>query len=174
MFSTNALADFIRLFTLTDDAAATQHLTERLALVLRDPVAYQEQDIYADELEQRDIITELPAQELRDIALIDALSSEGLAWESSMREPTEMLVEGLNEVLSVQKRPEVDELALVSRRNTGPEVLDYLQEALEPLGLALVLLSLDSDSYPLSVVADAQAEELRGLARELGFTLTVY
>ena len=174
MFSTNALADFIRLFTLTNDAAATQRLTERLALVLHDPVAYQEQDIYADELEQRDIITELPAQELRDIALIDALSSEGLAWESSMREPTEMLVEGLNEVLSVQKRPEVDELALVSRRNTGPEVLDYLQEALEPLGLALVLLSLDSDSYPLSVVADAQAEELRGLARELGFTLTVY
>ena len=119
-------------------------------------------------------MTELPAQELRDIALIDALLSEGLAWESSMREPSEMLVEDLNEVLTIQKRPEVNESAFTGRRNTGPEVLDYLQDALEPLGLALVLFTLDSDSYPLSVVADAQAEQARQLAKELGFGVTVY
>ncbi|OGX81111.1 hypothetical protein BEN47_19395 [Hymenobacter lapidarius] len=164
---------FVQLFTLSD-AEATQRVSERLALVLRDPAAYQEQDLYADELEQRGIVTELPAQELRDIALIDALSSEGLAWESSMREPTETLAEGLNEVLVIQKRTEVAQLVLASRRNTGPEVLDYLQDALEPMGLALVLLTLDSDSYPLSVVAEDQVEHTRRLAKELGFKLVVY
>ena len=169
----DTLSSFVQLFTLTD-ANATQRVSERLTLALRDPIAYQEQDLYADELEQRDIVTELPAQELRDIALIDALSSEGLAWESSMREPSEMLVEGLNEVLTIQKRPEVNESAFIGRRNTGPEVLDYLQDALEAQGLALVLFTLDSDSYPLSVVADAQAEQARQLAKELGFGVTVY
>lgn len=167
------MSRFVQLFTL-NDAEAAQRVSERLALVLRDPRAYQDQELYADELEQRDIITELPAQELRDIALIDALSSEGLAWESSMREPTEMLLEGLNEVLTIQKRTEVGESALAGRRNTGPEVLDYLQDSLEPLSLALVLFTLDSDSYALSVVADAQAEEVRQLAQELGFGVTVY
>ena len=169
----DTLSSFVQLFTLTD-TDATQRVSERLTLALRDPIAYQEQDLYADELEQRDIVTELPAQELRDIALIDALLSEGLAWESSMREPSEMLVEGLNEVLTIQKRPEVNESAFIGRRNTGPEVLDYLQDALEAQGLALVLFTLDSDSYPLSVVADAQAEQARQLAKELGFGVTVY
>ena len=167
------LSRFVQLFTL-NDTDATQRVDERLTLVLRDPIAYQEQDLYADELEQRDIVTRLPAQELRDIALIDALSSEGLAWESSMREPTEMLMEELNEVLAIQKRVEVDGSALAGRRNTGPEVLDYLQDLLEPLGLALVLFTLDSDSYALSIVADAQAAETRELAQELGFGVTVY
>ena len=168
-----ALHHFIQLFTL-EDQAATHRVGERLALALRDPIAYQEQDLYADELEQRDIVTELPAQELRDIALIDALLSEGLAWESSMREPSEMLVEGLNEVLTIQKRTEVNESAFTDRRNTGPEVLDYLQDALEAQGLALVLFTLDSDSYPLGVVAEEQVEQTRGLAKELGFELVVY
>ena len=85
-----------------------------------------------------------------------------------------MLAEGLNEVLTIQKRTQVNESALANRRNTGPEVLDYLQDALEPVGLTLVLFALDSDSYALSVVADAQAEEARQLAKELGFGVTVY
>ena len=168
-----ALYQFIQLFTI-ENQTATQRVSERLTLALRDPMAYQEQDLYADELEQRDIVTELPAQELRDIALIDALLSEGLAWESSMQEPSEMLVEDLNEVLTIQKRTGINESAFAGRRNTGPEVLDYLQDALEAQGLALVLFTLDSDSYPLSVVADAQAEQARQLAKELGFGVTVY
>ncbi|MDB5268078.1 MAG: hypothetical protein JWP58_1118 [Hymenobacter sp.] len=167
------LSRFVQLFTLTD-TDATQRVSERLTLALTDAAAYQEQDLYADELAERDIVTELPAQELRDIALIDALTSEGLAWESNMREPIEMLLEELNEVLTIQKRTGISNSALAGRRNTGPEVLDYLQDELEPLGLALVLFTLDADSYPLSVVADAQAEEARQLAQELGFRITVY
>ncbi|OGX83854.1 DUF6630 family protein [Hymenobacter glacialis] len=167
------LSRFVQLFTL-NDAEATQRVSERLALALQEPAAYQEHDLYADELAERDIVTELPAQELRDIALIDALTSEGLAWESNMREPTEMLVEGLNEVLTIQNRTQVDKSTLASRRNTGPEVLDYLQDTLETKGLALVLFTLDSDSYPLSVVAEDQVEHTRKLAKELGFELVVY
>lgn len=168
----DSLNAFVQLFTLAD-VEATQRIEARLALVLHTPAAYQ--DEFAEELAERDIITDLPAQELRDVALIDALLSEGLAWESSMRDPSEALAEGLNEILALQRRKSLlDELALASHRNNGPEILDDLQDALEPLGLALVLLTLDSDSYPLTLVADAQAEKARQLAKELGFELAVY
>ncbi len=105
------------------------------------------------------------------MALVDALWSEDLLWEADWQDPATEVAAGLQEIIEQQKRPQ--KLA-VSSTATGPDMLDSVQDALEPLGLALVLLTLDSDSYPLSVVADAQAEELRGLARELGFTLTVY
>ncbi len=92
-----------------------------------------------------------------------------------MREPTEALAEGLNEILALQRRKSLlDESALASHRNNGPEILDELQDALELLGLALVLLTLDSDSYPLTLIADAQAEDARQFAKELGFELAVY
>jgi len=168
----DSLNSFIQLFTLTDVAVA-QRITERLALVLRDPVAYQAQ--YAEELAERGIVGALPAQELRDVALIDALLSEELLWEADWKDPVADLAYGLNETLAQQGRAErLAEQAFAGRATAGPEALDALQEALEPLGLALVLLTLDSDSHALTVVAEAQAEELRQLAIQLGFGLAVY
>lgn len=160
----------MQLFTLTD-ADATQRVSERLALVLRDPAAYQTQ--FADELAERDIVAELPAQELRDVALIDALLGEELVWECDWQDTAALLVVGINEILMQQRwtrwtdKPSRDAV-------TGPEALDIVQELLEPAGLALVLLTLDSDSYAIGVVADAQAGEARQLAQELGFGVTVY
>lgn len=166
------LTQFIQLFALSD-TAATQRLTERLALVLQDPGAYQTE--YAEELAERGIETKLPAQELRDVALIDALLSEDLLWESEHQDPATDTAEGLNDILERQGRTERLRLPPVAGRSTGgPEALDTLQDALEMQGLALVLLTLDSDSYPLSLVADAQAEQARNLAQELGFELAVY
>ena len=168
----NPLNQFIRLFTLTD-AAAAQRIAERLALVLADPNAYQKQ--FAEELAERGIGAGLPAQELRDLALIDALLSEDLAWESDWQDTAPAIAEGLNEVLTRQQQDRaLHPAALISRREPGPEQLDTVQDALETLGLALVLFTLDSDAYPLSVVADTQAEETRRQARELGFGVTVY
>lgn len=162
------LTKFIQLFTLAD-GHATQRIATQLALVLRDPTAYQAQ--HTEELVERGIETALPVQELRDVALIDGLLSEDLLWESDYQDPAAETAEGLNDILERQRRPE--RLRLTST-GKGPEGLDDLQEALEPLGLALVLLTLDSDAYPLSVVAEAQAEDARRLAQELGFGVTVY
>ncbi len=165
----DSLIAFIRLFSL-DNAAATQRIETRLALVLRDPAAYQAQ--YEEELSERGMEGgELPAQEVRDVALIDALLSEDLLWESDYQDPAAETAEGLNDILEQQQRPERLRLSAAGK---GPEALDALQEALEPLGLALVLLTLDSDAYPLSVVAEAQAEDARKLAQQLGFGITVY
>jgi len=165
-----SLTQFIQFFTLSD-SAATQRVSERLALVLQDPAAYQAQ--YAEELAERGIEAELPAQELRDVALIDALLSEDLLWESDYQDPAADTAEGLNDILGQQQRPERVRLA-TGRSASGPDLLDAVQDALEPLGFALVLLTLDSDSYPLTLVADAQAEDARQLSRELGFELAVY
>ncbi|MGI4862670.1 MAG: DUF6630 family protein [Janthinobacterium lividum] len=166
----DSLTAFIQFFTL-DNTAAAQRISERLALVLRDPAAYQEQ--YAEELAERGIETALLAQELRDVALIDALLSEDLLWESDWQDPAADTAEGINDILTQQGRSQRLRLAK-SRSASGPELLDAVQDAMEPLELALVLLTLDSDSYPLSVVAEAQAEELRVLAKQLGFELAVY
>ena len=166
------LSRFARLFTL-DDAEATQRVSERLALVLRDPAAYQLQ--FAEELEERGVVAALPMQELRDLALLDALLSEELLWESDWKDSASDLVHGLNETLVQQRRTcRLDEPAKGRAAVTGPEALDIVQDLAEPAGLALVLFTLDSDSYAVSVVADAQAEEARQLARELGFGVTVY
>ncbi|TVT37727.1 hypothetical protein FNT36_21380 [Hymenobacter setariae] len=168
----DSLTAFIQLFSLAD-ADATQRLTQRLTLVLQDPAAYQAE--YAEELAERGIETKLPAQELRDVALIDALLSEELLWEADWKDSVDDLTYGLNETLTQQGRTErLAEPSFARRAITGPEALDALQDALEPLGLALVLLTLDSDSHALSVVADEQTEQTRQLAKELGFGITVY
>jgi len=168
----DTLTAFVQLFSLAD-ANATGRLTKRLASVLKDPAAYQAE--YAEELEERGIVGALPAQELRDVALIDALLSEELLWEADWKDPVADLVYGLNETLTRQSRSErLPEPVAGRHATTGPEALDALQEALEPLGLALVLLTLDSDSHALSVVADEQTEKTRQLAKELGFGITVY
>ena len=167
-----ALNQFIQLFTLADEAA-TARVSEQLALVLRNPALYQ--DEYAGELAERGIVEELPAQELRDIALIDALLSEDLAWESDWNDTAPAIAEGVNEILARQKRPQqLQPSKLAGRREPGPEQLDTVQDALEPLGLALVLFTLDSDSYPLGIVAETAVEQARSLAKELGFELVVY
>lgn len=167
-----SLGRFVQLFTL-DDATATQRMSERLELVLRAPADYQAQ--YAEELAERGIVAALPEQELRDVALVDALLAEDLAWESDWNDKASAIAEGLNDILTQQNRPNQLQLrALTSRRETGPEALDALQDALEFQGLALVLFTLDSDSYPLGVVADAQVEALRKLAAHLEFNLVVY
>ena len=166
------LTQFIQLFTLADEEATTR-VAKQLSLVLRDPVAYQQE--FAEELAERGIEAALPVQELRDVALIDALLSEELLWEADWKDSVDDLTYGLNETLTQQGRAErLAGPTLVRRATNGPEALDALQDALEPLGLALVLLTLDSDSHALSVVADAQAEQARQLAKELGFGITVY
>lgn len=168
----DSLSAFLRLFTLADQAA-TQRLTARLELVLRDPAAYETE--YAEELLERGIGAGLPAQELRDVALIDALLSKELAWEADWQDAAADLVYGLNETLRQQGRTRhLDEPARGQATTTGPDALDIVQDLLEPLDLALVLFTLDSDSYALSVVADADAETARQLAVMLGFTIAVY
>jgi hypothetical protein len=168
----DSLDSFVRLFTLSNTAAA-QRLTERLALALRDPATYQTE--YAEELAERGIESALPAQELRDVALIDGLLSEELLWEADWTDLVVDLVYGINETLEQQSRPErLSEAAGGRHATTGPEALDIIQDLLEPLGLALVLLTLDSDSHALSVVAEAQVEEMRSLAQQMGFGLKVY
>jgi hypothetical protein len=165
------LEQFIRLFTL-EDAAATARMSRPLQLALEAPAAYQAQ--FGEELAGRGIGGELTAQQLRDVALLDGLWNEELVWESDLADPASVMADGLNEVLTRQNRPARLPDALRSGGKAGAEQLDALQAALEPLGLALVLLTPDYDAYPLSVVADAQADDARRLARELGFNLTVY
>ena len=96
-------------------------------------------------------------------------------WESDWKDIAADLVYGVNETLTKQQRPmRLAEPARNRATVTGPEALDIVQDLAEPVGMALVLFTLDSDSYAVSIVADEQAEEARQLANELGFGVTVY
>lgn len=166
------LHQFVQYFTGAN-AAAAGRATARLALVLADPAAYRAQ--FAEELAERGMAGALPAQELRDVALLDALLAEDLAWESDERDSAADIGEALNDIMARQSAGvALPAAALAGRRGPGPEQLDAVQDALEAMGQALVLFTLDSDSYPLGVVAEAQAETVRALAPQLGFTLAVY
>nr|WP_019949564.1 hypothetical protein [Hymenobacter aerophilus] len=114
----------------------------------------------------------MPAQELRDLALLDALLTEDLAVECDWQETAGEMIASLNYVLARQGRPLLSEAPdLGADDEIGPEQLDLMQDTLEPLGLALVQFSLDGDSYPLGVVALDQTEELAKRAQQLGFKL---
>ncbi|NVO84666.1 DUF6630 family protein [Hymenobacter terrestris] len=163
------LLPFINIFTL-GDKAATQRLAARLDLVLTDAAGYAGQ--FAEELAERGIESEIASQELRDIALIDALLAEDLAVECDWKETAGEIIDNLNHVLSQQERALVLEAQHVgAEEELGPEQLDLVQDTLEPLELALVMFDLDGDSYPLSVVAQEQAEDLAAKAQLLGFKL---
>ncbi len=163
------IAAFLNTFAVADAAIISQ-LAARLHLVLTDPAAYQAQ--FAEELAERGIEGAVDPQELRDLALIDALLAEDLAVECDSQETAGEMVESLNYVLARQGRQLlIMPSNLGAEDELGPEQLDILQDALEPLGLALVLLTLDGDSYPLSVVEQEQTENLLTQAQKLGFKL---
>lgn len=164
------LLPFLNLFAPGNTAVA-QRLAARLQLALTDPSGYATH--FAEELAERGIEEELPPQELRDIALLDALLAEDLAVECDWTETAGQMLSSLNHVLARQGRapvlPETPEAG--TDEDLGPEQLDLVQDTLEPIGLALVMFDLDGDSYPLSVVAQEQAEELATQAQQLGFKL---
>lgn len=163
------LLAFLDIITL-GDTAATERLAVRLNLVLTDTTGYAAQ--FAEELAERGIESEVAPQELRDIALIDGLMAEDLAVECDWKETAGDIIGSLNYVLARQKRPLLaEEPDSGADEDLGPEQLDLVQEALEPRELALVMFSLDGDSYPLSVVAQEVAEALAAKAQLLGFKL---
>ncbi|RFP63946.1 hypothetical protein D0N36_16850 [Hymenobacter lapidiphilus] len=163
------LLAFLDIFTL-GDTAATQRLAVRLNLALTDAAGYATH--FAEELAERGIESEIAPQELRDIALIDGLMAEDLAVECDWKETAGDMLSSLNDVLTRQGRPLLAEVPdLGTDEELGPEQLDLVQDALEPRELALVMFNLDGDSYPLSVVAQEQAEGLTTRAQQLGFKL---
>ncbi|OWP61313.1 hypothetical protein CDA63_20095 [Hymenobacter amundsenii] len=159
------LSAFLNTFAV-GDTTVVPRLVARLSLVLTDPAEYAAH--FADDLAEGVI----DPQELRDLALIDSLLAEDLAVECDWQETAGQMAESLNYVLTQQGRKLlVLPLSLGAEDELGPERLDILQDALEPLGLALVLFALDGDSYPLSVVAQDQSETLLAQAQKLGFKL---
>lgn len=163
------LSAFLNTFAVAD-TTVTPRLGARLELVLTDPAGYAAE--FAGELAERGMEGTVDPQELRDLALIDALMAEDLAVECDSQETAGQMAESLNYVLTQQKRQLLVLPAnLGAEDELGPEQLDLVQDALEPLGLALVLLTLDGDSYPLSVVAQDQTENLLAQAQQLGFKL---
>ena len=163
------LTAFLNTFAV-GDPTVTPRLVARLALALTDPAGYAVQ--FAGELAERGIEGAVEPQELRDLALLDALLAEDLAVECDWQETAGQMVENLNYVLTQQGRqPLVLPQQPDAEDELGPEQLDLVQDALEPLGLALVLFALDGDSYPLSVVTQDQTENLLQQADQLGFKL---
>lgn len=166
----SSLPQFLQLFTLTD-TAATERLTARLELVLREPVAFQAR--YAAEFSAAVGATVLEPQYLRDHALSEGLLNEELLANCDWKESAAEMAEHLNDVLERQGRRERLDVEDESDDDydVGVEQLEIIEEAVDKLGLVLVELDSGGDAYWLTVVAQEQAGLLRELADKLGFQL---
>ncbi|MGW6772605.1 DUF6630 family protein [Streptomyces sp. NPDC055037] len=143
--------------------------------------AYDDPDAYvrthAARLDRRGI--DAPIENLAWIALVDALTAQGLLAEVDWKEGGDEIRRQLR---GLESRPTVDPWSLAGPEDsdgTDAEPLDtaaFLNEAgrlhLE-LGVALAVLDIESDCYPLVCFPARRAGELTPLAGRAGFYAAV-
>ncbi|MEV6425240.1 DUF6630 family protein [Streptomyces sp. NPDC051662] len=153
----------------------------RAAVVEAVLFAYDDPDAYvrthAEPLEDRGI--DAPIENLAWIALVDALTAQGLLAEVDWKEDSDEIRRQLR---SLESRPTVDPWSLADPADaeaTDTVPLDtaaFLNDAgrlhLE-VGVALAVLDIESDCYPLVCFPARRASELTPLAARAGFYAAV-
>ncbi|MFE1962936.1 hypothetical protein [Streptomyces sp. NPDC059479] len=154
-------------------------VAEEVLFAYDDPEAYLR--TYAGRLEERGI--DEPIEDLAWIALVDALTAQGLLAEVDWKEDGEEI---RRQVRDLESRPSIDPWTLSGKvRTDGTDATDDL-ETLDTfaflnhygrlhleVGTALAMLDIDSDCYPLVLLPAARAAELTQLARRAGFAASV-
>ncbi|MEV4319089.1 DUF6630 family protein [Actinocrispum sp. NPDC049592] len=132
-----------------------------------DPSGYLQ--AHADRLDERGIDEAEP--ELAWIALVNALTDHGLLAEVDWKEDPGDIVGQLREL-----RSSPGPSAWVWFDDTDLPTYDFLEFAgarLREAGTALAVLDIESDCYPLVLLAASRADELVSLAADAGFTAAV-
>ncbi|QXE38384.1 hypothetical protein KQY30_33260 [Streptomyces sp. GMY02] len=152
-------------------------VTEEVLLAYEDPETYVR--THAGRLDERGI--DEPVDDLAWIALVDALTAQGLLAEVDWKESGEEI---RRQVRALESRPATDPWSLASNANKADEADEA--EALDTyaflthygalhldVGTALAVLDIESDCYPLVLLPAARAAELTPLARRAGFAAAV-
>ncbi|PVE10877.1 DUF6630 family protein [Streptomyces scopuliridis] len=150
-------------------------VAEEVLFAYEDPDAYVR--THATRLEDRGI--DAPIENLAWIALVDALTAQGLLAEVDWKEDGDEIRRQLR---ALESRPAVDPWSLADPENadgTDPVALDtaaFLNDAGRlhlDLGVALAVLDIESDCYPLVCFPARRASELTPLAARAGFYAAV-
>ncbi|MEO6083156.1 MAG: DUF6630 family protein [Umezawaea sp.] len=127
---------------------------------------------HADRLDERGI--DEPVPELAWIALIDALTDRGLLAEVDWKEATAEITAQLRGLRSSPAQPEA--WTWLDTTDTDLVTYDFLELAgreLRDAGIALAVLDIESDSYPLVLLPADRATDLVTLAATAGFRAEV-
>ncbi|WP_326609513.1 hypothetical protein OIE62_35695 [Streptomyces scopuliridis] len=150
-------------------------VAEEVLFAYEDPDAYVR--THATRLEDRGI--DAPIENLAWIALVDALTAQGLLAEVDWKEDGDEIRRQLR---ALESRPAVDPWSFADREDadgTDPVALDtaaFLNDAGRlhlDLGVALAVLDIESDCYPLVCFPARRASELTPLAARAGFYAAV-
>ncbi|MFE2744530.1 DUF6630 family protein [Streptomyces scopuliridis] len=150
-------------------------VAEEVLFAYDDPDAYVR--THAARLEDRGI--DAPMENLAWIALVDALTAQGLLAEVDWKEDGDEIRRQLR---ALESRPTVDPWSLADPDDadgTEAPALDtaaFLNDAGRlhlDLGVALAVLDIESDCYPLVCFPARRASELTPLAARAGFYAAV-
>ncbi|UYZ64253.1 DUF6630 family protein [Hymenobacter weizhouensis] len=175
MHSTESLRAFVGLLAGKATVQADTVL-KHVGLALREPATYLTE--FADDLSERGIDELTPdiAANLPQTALVHELEKASLVGEVDWKADAEDIVWNVNNVLEQQGRPQLegDDLEITDEDEVE-SCLRYVGSVLRARHLTLIyLLDLDSDSYPLSIVAAADMPRFTQLAHELSVRFEVY
>lgn len=140
---------------------------ERVMNAHDDPDGYLR--THTDRLDDRGIDEPIP--ELAWIALVDALTDHDLLAEVDWKEAADEIVAQLRELRSSPAEPE--SWAWFAEVADDLPTYDFLEragDALRANGTTLAVLDIESDCYPLVLLPNSQADDLRQLAATTGFT----
>lgn len=145
-------------------------VAHRVVAAHEDPERYVRE--HADRLDERGIDEPIP--ELAWIALVDALTDHGLLAEVDWKEAADEIVARLRGLRSGPASAQA--WAWAERIGGDLPAYDFLERAgaeLRATGTTLAVLDIESDCYPLVLLPNTDADELRSLAGATGFTAAV-
>ncbi|MGX8274064.1 DUF6630 family protein [Streptomyces sp. PBSH9] len=122
---------------------------------------------FADRLNERGI--DEPVDNLAWVALIDALAAHGLLAEFDWKEDPQEIRAQLRKL---ESRPSVDPWVLFEADGTTLPTEAFLHACgrhYREVGVALAVLDIASDCYPVAGLRAARADELTVLAARAGF-----
>lgn len=143
-----------------DDADA---LWSEVEQALNEPEHYFSR--FADDLAQRGI--ESPDAVSPWLALVDGLQRREQVHEMDWKLDMGELIWGLQQ-LQFSRQREISLDALAGSKAMGHDALTEAGAHLRSQGVALVTFDIDSDSYPLSLLAQEDTEPLEELAKRVG------
>ncbi|MCE6998623.1 hypothetical protein LZG04_28060 [Saccharothrix sp. S26] len=150
-------------------APGVPQVADRVASAHDDPSGYVE--AHADRLDERGIDEPIP--DLAWIALVDALTDHGLLAEVDWKEAGDEIVAQLRELRS---SPADAGAWSWSADVADLPAYDFLERAgaqLRATGTTLAVLDIESDCYPLVLLPNGHADDLRALAAATPFTASV-
>lgn len=163
---TNQTEEFYQLAFLL--SRGDSDLSASVASSVNSPQIYI--DTHTDDMENRGIST--PIKELPWIALADGLDKKGKLAELDWKEDKEEFIQATINLLKNDNASEQTIKSLVLLDLEGeddvPDLLKLINQILRPFDYAIILININSDSYPITLSKIQTLPKIKELASQIG------